>query len=163
VTVPIARHPIELVKILYTASAIPLRSSRPSASGGMMGRAFRGRFSLMLGLKVLVENITRRLLLGTWLNVTVFVGFTNQRQLVKGTLQTHSFPSMVSLYRTAFPKLPHKANASSSPCLCIRPFLFSKTTNCPGECLGHPIVHYIAAEHSCEDIPSARAESWRGG
>jgi hypothetical protein len=35
---------------------IPLHSSRPRASGGILGRASRGRLSLMLGLKVLIEK-----------------------------------------------------------------------------------------------------------
>jgi hypothetical protein len=53
----------------------------------MMGRVSRGRLSLMLGLKVLVENVSRRLLLGIGLNVTSFVELTDQRRLAKGTLQ----------------------------------------------------------------------------
>jgi hypothetical protein len=48
------------------------------------GQSVPGRFSLMLGLKVLIENMTKRLLLGTELNVLSFVELTNQRQL--GTL-----------------------------------------------------------------------------
>jgi hypothetical protein len=49
-----------------------------------MGRASRGRLSLMLGLKGQIENMTRQLLLGTGLNVTSFVELTDQRHFGKG-------------------------------------------------------------------------------
>jgi len=55
-----------------------------------MGRASWGWLSLMFGLKVLIENMTRRLLLEIGLNVTSFVELTDQRQLTKGALQTRS-------------------------------------------------------------------------
>jgi hypothetical protein len=46
-----------------------------------MGRASRGRLRLMLGLKGLIDNMTRRLLLGTGLNVTSFVELINAQQM----------------------------------------------------------------------------------
>jgi hypothetical protein len=52
--------------------------SRPRVLGGLMGRAPLERLSLILELKVLIENMTRWLLLRMAMNVTSSVEFRSR-------------------------------------------------------------------------------------
>jgi hypothetical protein len=89
----------------------------------------------------LIENMTRRLLLGTGLNVTSFVELTDQRHFGKGyftnafihfygIIVSYSFPQPFVANNT-----PPNADAQSSPRLCDCLRLLSQTANRLVKCI----------------------------